>query len=146
MRQISTYHGSGILCYTKDAEGILRVLLGKRSVRKGFGKWSIPGGGWEVEDGMAGHGRNYERTARRETKEEMGIEIRTISPLWKSRLPLFHYEVFCSFLPTTEKITNIHEFSQVGWFPLDALPTPLLPFVRSQVRALERMDRNSMQT
>lgn len=138
MKSFTTYHGAGILCYTQDNEGSLLVLLGKRSVTRGYGKWSIPGGGWETKDGFAGKQRNYERTARRETAEEMGIEVGSLYPLWKSRLPYFHYEVFASPMEDARAITNINEFSSAGWFPLEALPKPLVPLVRLQVRALAR--------
>ncbi|MDY0287645.1 MAG: hypothetical protein RBR15_02335 [Sphaerochaeta sp.] len=65
MKSLATYHGAGILCHTQDEMGSLLVLLGKRCARRGHGRWSIPGDGWETKDGFTGRQRNYEETARR---------------------------------------------------------------------------------
>jgi len=55
--------GVGVLVFDKD-----RVLLVKRERDPGKGRWSIPGGLLEV-------GEPLKEGARRETKEETGIDV-----------------------------------------------------------------------
>ena len=85
---IKNYHGAGVLLfrYNKEKE-TFEVLLGKRSIRQGYGKWAIPGGGLERKDGDF----NYRACAYRELWEETGLDITilqknpSLSPPPKSR-------------------------------------------------------------
>ena len=48
---IRSYRGAGVLLFRYNGESAgYEALLGKRSVRQGYGKWAIPGGGRERFD------------------------------------------------------------------------------------------------
>lgn len=45
------YKGGGVALFYKDKHtGEYSILLGKRTIEPGKGKWSIPGGGYEPQD------------------------------------------------------------------------------------------------
>ena len=63
------YPGVGIgVIVVKDG----RVLVGKRTSGTGNGTWALPGGKLEF-------GESWEECARRELKEEAGIEVKNLS-------------------------------------------------------------------
>ena len=143
MRKNNPYHGAGILFWTDDDNGQLSVLLGKRSINPGKGKWSIPGGGWSRSmDGYDKHNRpNYLKAAIRETHEEISFRIKSpedLDPLWRCHIPYFHFEVYSYYLPMQTKFTHIEEFLEVDWFPVKDLPRPHVWFLTRQVSALKK--------
>jgi len=143
VRKIKAFHGSGVLCWKEESNGDLLVLLGKRSMNPGLGKWSIPGGSWEKKDGYRNKKkRDYKKAAMRETKEEMGIDGNYADPLWTLHIPFFHYEVFS--IEYYEKILekDIHEFSDFGWFHIKNLPSKRVFLVDFQVRALVKTGKS----
>lgn len=147
MKVVKPYHGAGIVFWTKDAQGRLSLLLGKRSFNPGKDKWSIPGGGWEQQDGFEKSGkRNYRQTAMRETQEEIHFDIprrQNLSHLWSLHVPFFHFEVYAYYLLEQTIPSTVDEFSEVHWVPADTLPSPLTCFLRSQVASLiENYQRN----
>lgn len=101
------------------------VLIGKRKSRHGFGTWGFPGGHLEF-------GESIEACARRETREETGLELGSV---WKGS---YTNDVF----PDSDKhyvtIFTVAE-SEAGearrcepdtcdewrWVRWDALPEPL---------------------
>lgn len=135
------YHGAGLLLWTKNENGQMCVLLGKRSINPGKGKWSIPGGKWDLEKDLYDKdGRpNYVKTALRETKEEIRLEItedKDINQLWISRIPWFNYIVYEHYFPVQKSFAHNSEFYKVDWFSVSELPTRCAWFVRSQVATL----------
>jgi 8-oxo-dGTP pyrophosphatase MutT (NUDIX family) len=126
----------------RDEQGKLNVLLGKRSIEPGKGKWSIPGGKWDDKKDIDTHGDpDYLKTALRETEEEIGLVIsgnEDFLKIWKSHIPFFHYIVYSHQVSTPKTFAHNHEFSEVRWFPIDSLPASSVGFVRSQVVALVR--------
>jgi ADP-ribose pyrophosphatase YjhB (NUDIX family) len=140
MKGIKPYYGAGLLLWMRDEQGMLNVLLGKRSIEPGKGKWSIPGGKWDDKKDIDTHGNpDYLKTALRETKEEIKFIINhdeTFIHLWNSQIPFFHYSVYAYQLPDRRKFNHNHEFSEIGWFAVDALPSPCEIFIRTQVTSL----------
>ena len=49
--RIKSYRGAGVMLFRYNTRyRRFEVLLGKRSVPRGYGKWAIPGGGVESYD------------------------------------------------------------------------------------------------
>jgi len=84
---------TGII-WRKDNDGKYRYLITKRSPEKKAwpGKWTVPGGGLDVNDYMHGEAtyqnsespqwyNAVETTLRREIKEEVGVEVEDINYL-----------------------------------------------------------------
>jgi len=134
MEQIP-YHGAGILFWHQAEDGQLSVLLGLRSHHPQKGKWSIPAGGWEMKDAYDEHKkRNYQKTAIRETWEEIKLIVDNpdeLTYLWSRHLPFFHFVVYACQLSEKRKVVRYQEFSEVKWFPVDSLPAGSVGFVRS---------------
>jgi len=139
------YHGAGILLWNRDAMGKLWVLIGKRTRKPGIGLWSFPGGGWEKDkEGFSPRNRStpdYAQTASRETQEEIGLHVQfppDVLPLWRIHLPGFHYEIFSWLMETRVVPEYSDEFSAMQWFPIEQLPSALVPFLRGQVMKLKK--------
>jgi 8-oxo-dGTP diphosphatase len=103
-----------------------KVLLGKRGTYNGkpiseFGKWAIPGGFLDRDETSVD-------AAKRETKEELGIEINSLKLLHIVDNPNRPKEdrqnvnmVFIGDFSGEEIITN-EEVTEIKWFGLDDLP------------------------
>ncbi|RME91942.1 MAG: NUDIX hydrolase [Candidatus Hydrogenedentota bacterium] len=126
------YKGAGILFLCETPQG-KEILLGKRKYSP-KGVWSIPGGGMDRQDKGS-----FLQCAVRETREELGkhpiVEQELEAWLQKEAtgekipsfsIPLiaFQWKTFYVYLP--EKPNDwpkyFHEFFEVSWFALDALP------------------------
>lgn len=102
-----------------------KVLMQKRKGDHGFGTWCPPGGHMEF-------GESLEDTACRETKEELGIEIKNIQagPYTndvhisedKHYITLFAISDYASGEPAIMELDKTESF---GWFDWDNLPQPL---------------------
>jgi 8-oxo-dGTP pyrophosphatase MutT (NUDIX family) len=143
MKKLKPYFGAGIIFWMKDEHGELFVLLGKRSVNPGKGKWSIPGGRWEKwKDGYdCFNNHNFEQTAIRESWEEVGLSVDErdkLTPLWSRRFFLFNVIIYSYQLPKQIKSVRYQEFSEVKWFPANSIPKPHVIFVRRQVAILKK--------
>ena len=101
-----------------------KVLLGKRKNAHGAGEYAFPGGHLEF-------GESIEDCARRETREEAGIEIKNIKFLFFSNLTQYddkHYaniEVVSEWKSGKATVLEPHKFEDWGWYPVDNLPKPL---------------------
>ncbi len=142
MNRLRTYHGAGIIFWTHTEKGEVSILLGKRSMNPQNRRWSFPGGGWDELDGYTPGGMiSYQRTAMRESIEEMGMKVSDPSALrliWSLALPFFHYKVYSYHLEGMMNPPYISEFSEYRWCTLDSLPKPLVAFVPSQIRHLRK--------
>jgi 8-oxo-dGTP diphosphatase len=101
------------------------VLLIKRKNVHGSGTWSTPGGHLD-------YGESPEECARRETREEVGVEIGNVrfravtndvfEAISKHYITLWMESDHLSGEPY---IAADYEVGEIGWFTMDALPTPL---------------------
>jgi ADP-ribose pyrophosphatase YjhB (NUDIX family) len=97
-----------------------RVLLLKHVLRKGSG-WGIPGGFLEQKE-------QPEEAIRRELREEVGLELKSVRIAFARTLEKFHQvEIIYLCRPSnnSEPVPRSIEISQVEWFQTDALPPEL---------------------
>ena len=141
--QIKPYHGAGVLLfrYNKEKEAF-EILLGKRSIRQGYGKWAIPGGGLEKKDA------DYRACAFRELWEETGIDIKEIETkdLSQTRidLPFFHWRTFLVMTFGEIPTFRIREFSELRWIPLNEIRSyDLWISLSRELRLFERLQKPS---
>lgn len=115
------------------------TLLAKRKGAHGAGTWGSMGGHVEF-------GETPIEAVQREAKEELGIEIGNVQ--FASCMNLLrdgkHY-VDVSFIaeiisgdPTIQEPDRIEE---IGWYPLEQLPSPLFEPVRIVLEAIKTGDR-----
>ena len=108
-----------------------KILLGKRhsnpekadSALRGEGTWTMPGGKLEF-------GESFEEGARREVREETGIELQKVEVFCvnndKNEHAHFVTVGLCSDSFTGEpKVLEPDEIVEWRWFPIEALPRPL---------------------
>lgn len=101
-----------------------KVLLGQRKGSHGEGEWAFPGGHLE-------HMESILDCARRETKEECGIEIANIRFLFLSNLKTYapkhyvHVGLIADWQSGEPQILEPDSCEEWGWFDLNNIPTPL---------------------
>ncbi|MCS6931772.1 MAG: NUDIX hydrolase [Acetobacteraceae bacterium] len=111
--------GIGLIAFRGE-----EVLLVRRGRPPRLGEWSIPGGAQRL-------GETAEAAARRELREETGVEV---GPLRLACVvdaisrdaagaPRFHYTIvdFCGLWTAGEPRPG-DDVSEAGWFPPEALP------------------------
>lgn len=101
------------------------VLLGRRKKAEGLDLWVLPGGKQDSNE-------SPEDCVRRETKEEIGVSrlvgLRPVSFSYNSENPnrKFLMLYFTAYVAGEEpKIVAEHEFSDLRWFSVDALPAEM---------------------
>jgi 8-oxo-dGTP pyrophosphatase MutT (NUDIX family) len=97
-----------------------RVLLAMKKRGFGAGKWNGPGGKWK-------QGETIEETCRRETKEEIGIDIGVLDD--RGTIRFFYpdhpgWDNECRIFVTTDFSGEPVESDEMkpSWFPIDAIP------------------------
>lgn len=106
------------------------ILLGKRKGSHGAGNWAFPGGHLEF-------GESIEDCARRELREETGLEALTVKTgLWSSEVidGDKHYVTFFAEIDGVRgelQLLEPHKCETWQWFSKEALPSPLFPPVVS---------------
>lgn len=125
--------GMGILVMRGD-----RVLLGRRRGSHGAGYFAAPGGHIELWE-------SFEQTARREVREETGLEIENLRLLSVGNYRFArpdgerHYidiDFTCE-APTGEpQLCEPDKCDGWAWYALDALPTPLFVVTARMIDAL----------
>jgi 8-oxo-dGTP diphosphatase len=103
-----------------------RVLL----VKHNYGElnWELPGGAGEA-------GESAEETARREMREEVGVELETmrlVGVYWDPQIDAHHF-VFEARTSGTARVADPREITEFGWFLLDALPRPMSDFTARRI-------------
>lgn len=122
--------GIGVLVFKEG-----RLLLGKRRGSHGAGEWASPGGHLE-------HLESFEACAVREVREETGLAIanvrflrvlNTITYAPKHYVDLAFAADWVSGEPAVREPEKIEAW---GWYPLDALPSPLFATLPTALEAL----------
>ena len=108
-----------------DAAG--RVLLVKHSY--GELNWELPGGGGEARE-------SAEETARREAREEVGVELATLrltGVYWEPDQDAHHF-VFRAHAIGTPRVADRKEITHIDWFSPGALPRPMSDFTAQRIK------------
>ena len=111
-----------------------RVFLALRQGSHGAATWASAGGHLEW-------GESLEDCARREAREELGVEVGELQFLCVANIIAYgrHY-VDVEFLgeigDQEPRLAEPQAFSRCGWFPLDDLPQPLFAAVRYALDSL----------
>ncbi|MFA6105263.1 MAG: NUDIX domain-containing protein [Patescibacteria group bacterium] len=111
-----------------------KVLFGQRKNAHGDGEFSFPGGHLE-------HGESIIDCAKRETKEETGIEIENVRLLCvsneKKYLPKHYLNIglIADWKSNEPKITEPDKYIKVGWYDLENLPKPRFEVVDNYLEA-----------
>jgi 8-oxo-dGTP diphosphatase len=107
-----------VFCNGSDG---LSVLLIERANEPFKGRWAFPGGFMDMEE-------NAEDCAKRELKEETGLEIRNMSQLGAftdvNRDPRGR-TVSIAYYAVIEKteVKGSDDAAQARWFPIDSMPS-----------------------
>jgi len=102
------------------------VLLVKHSY--GERNWELPGGRGETRE-------SGEETARREAREEVGLELydmRLTGVYWDPSVDMHHF-VFRARVAERPRVADKSEITEVGWFSRDALPRPISDFTMRRI-------------
>lgn len=116
--------GIGIMIF-KDG----RVLLAKRKGSHGEGEYAFPGGHLE-------YGESFEECARREIREETGIEIKSIQFQFLANVKKYsekhyvHIGLIADWKSGEPKVLEPQRSESWGWYPLENLPHPLFEFCK----------------
>ena len=129
MEQQKPKVGVGILIFKDD-----KILLGKRKGSHGEGEYAFPGGHLEYMEA-------FEDCARRETKEECGIEIKNIRFQFLANLTKYapkHY-VHIGLVADWDKgepiVLEPEKAESWGWYELNSLPSPLFEACKLSIEA-----------
>jgi 8-oxo-dGTP diphosphatase len=112
-----------------------RVLLGRRRGSHGAGEYSTPGGHLDYLE-------SFEDCARRETREECGLEITGVRFQFLANVGLYaprHY-VHVGLLAESDRgqprLLEPEKCEGWAWYALDSLPAPLFEMTRLAMEAL----------
>jgi ADP-ribose pyrophosphatase YjhB (NUDIX family) len=93
-------------------------------------KWVLPGGGID-------RGEEPSDAARREVREESGVDIVNLTYIGQEEFTQEYKRVtvfyFTSEAASADLIIDGQEIVDAGWFPLDALPADIAPRVPRQI-------------
>ncbi|GAA2679311.1 MULTISPECIES: NUDIX hydrolase [Actinosynnema] len=103
-------------CVIRDEQG--RVMLLRRVLPDGAGRWEIPGGKQE-------EGESAAAAAVREAREELGVEIALGTGLGVGRFPdgtrTVEYTGFTATITSGTPAPQEDAHDEIGYFPLPAL-------------------------
>lgn len=111
-----------------------KVLIGKRKGSHGGGEYAFPGGHLEYME-------SYTGCAKREVKEETGMEIDNVRFLRLSNLKTYapkHYVdigLIADWKSGEPKEMEPDKISQWQWYDMDKLPEPLFATLPSYIEA-----------
>lgn len=111
-----------------------KVLLGKRKGSHGAGEYAWPGGHMEYME-------SFEGCAKREIKEETGMEINNIRFLRLLNLKTYapkHYVdigLMADWESGEPQVMEPHKVESWNWYEMDALPEPLFSTIETYFEA-----------
>ncbi len=106
-----------------------KVLLGKRKGSHGEGEYAFPGGHLEYMESFA-------ECAKRETKEECGIEIDNIKFQFLANLTKYaskhyaHINILADWESGEPKVLEPEKCESWDWYDIDDLPQPLFAVIQ----------------
>jgi 8-oxo-dGTP diphosphatase len=112
-----------------------RVLLGRRRGSHGAGEYSTPGGHLD-------HLESFEACARRETREECGLEIANLRFHFLANVATYaprhyvHVGLLADWAGGEARVLEPDRCEGWDWYPLDAAPEPLFEMTRLALVAL----------
>lgn len=123
------YVGIGVMII-KDG----KILLGKRAGSHGAGEYSFPGGHLENME-------SFEDCARREAREEAGVEIENVRLTVLTQVKAYPPKHFVQIGLTVDwksgepQVREPEKCEMWGWYELDNLPSPLFAGVESHIES-----------
>jgi 8-oxo-dGTP diphosphatase len=111
------------------------VLLGRRRGSHGAGEYSTPGGHLD-------HLESFEECARRETREECGLEIAAVRFQFVANVTTYaprhyvHIGLLADWATGEPRVLEPDKCDGWAWWPLDAPPAPLFEMTRLALEAL----------
>ncbi len=139
MNNLKVRSGCGVLIVNECGEIFLQ-LRGAHSKGES-GSWALPGG--KIEEGETG-----EQAAIREIKEELGVEITLTGqfPSYDHIIPekneSWITNVFTAkIISGIPKILEPEKCSEIGWFALTALPTPIATMSQKALEYLSHLQK-----
>jgi 8-oxo-dGTP diphosphatase len=117
-----------------------KVLLGRRKNAHGAGEYASPGGHLEQLE-------SFEGCARREVREETGLEVGEIQFLRLLNTTKYaprHYvdvSVVAQWKSGEPKVLEPEKVERWDWYALDALPSPLFDMLHTSFEALRTQRR-----
>lgn len=130
-RNLQIKIGVGVLIFKNG-----KVLLAKRKGSHGAGEYAFPGGHLEF-------GESFADCAKRECKEEAGIEIKNIRFLRLLNLKKYpgkHYVdigLVAEWKSGQPKALEPHKATGWNWYNLNGLPKPMFQTIDSYLEALK---------
>ena len=137
--RIKSYRGAGVMLFRYNTRfRRFEVLLGKRSVPRGYGKWAIPGGGIENCDA------DFSACAFREFREETGVDIKNLMTqelaIKRIDVPFFHWRTYMILTWGYCPDFKPSEFSELRWFPVStASKQDLWISISRELKAFNRL-------
>ena len=121
--------GVGVV-FVRDSQ----VFLARRRGALGGGSWGSAGGHLEF-------GESLEECARREAREELGLDVGELRYLCVSNIVAYgrHYldvEFLGEIGSQEPRLTEPEAFDGCGWFPLHSPPEPLFQAMRYVIDSL----------
>jgi len=111
-----------------------KILLGKRKGAHGDGEYSFPGGHLEYME-------SFEECARRETREECGIEIENVRFQLLSNVMKYapkhyvHIGLIADWKSGEPIVLEPEKCEEWGWYDFDKLPQPMFEMSKQAIDA-----------
>ncbi len=139
-------HNSGVAVSVIVVRDRKILLMKRQGGSTGVGTWSIPGGGVEyMEDPLD--------AVARELNEETGLLAKNFELLGYSndthKAESLHYVTFTFYTDKFQgepKIMEPHKCSEIGWFDIDNLPSPLFMPTKEKLAIFSSTNRKDFRS